>query len=81
MKEAIIDYMKNTSFKFDKFNSNETILLFINKYQDVWNYTVEDKIYINLINKTVICETDYEAMEIDSQILIILDKIFTLFNS
>ena len=81
MKEAIINYMKNTSFKFDKFNSNETILLFINKYKDVWNYTVEDKIYINLINKTVICETDYEAMEIDTQILIILDKIFILFNS
>lgn len=81
MKEYIIDYMKNTPFKFDKFNSNETILLFINKYRDGWNYTVEDKIYINLINKTVICETDYDAMEIDSQILIILDKIFTLFNS
>lgn len=80
MKEKIIELMKRKLFYYDE-SSNETIMMFIKEYRDNWGYLCEDKIYINIDNKTVICETDYEAMEIDTEILLILNQIFKIFKN
>lgn len=79
-KEKIIELMKSKLFYYDK-SSNETIMTFIKEYRDNWGYLCEDKIYINIDNKTVICEGDYEAMEIETELLLILNQIFEIFNS
>lgn len=80
MKEKIIELMKSKLFYYEE-SSNETIMTFIKEYRDNWGYLCNDKIYINIDNKTVICESDYDAMEIDRVILLILNQIFDIFNS
>ena len=80
MKEKIIELMKSKLFYYDE-SSNETIMTFIKEYRDIFGYLCEDKIYINIDNKTVICESDYEAMEIDTEILLMVNQIFKIFYS
>lgn len=80
MKEKIIELMKSKLFYYEE-SSNETIMTFIKEYRDKWGYLCNDKIYINIDNKTVICESNYDAMEIDRVILLLLNQIFDIFNS
>lgn len=80
MKEKIIKLMKSKLFYYYE-SLDETIMTFIKVYRDNWGYRYEDKIYINIDNKTVICESDYDAMEIDEEILLLLNEIFKIFIS